>query len=330
MRASTSGAPPKVGQRIEFLSDALTDKGPATGKVAAVKTTVDGYYIVVEFADGRETMSWDDLYEAGADVRGDLWMVKAHVHGYSKKDGTYVRPHERGPAGRAPEPHHHPRAGDDGEPVMIKWPHHPSQPSTWHNANAVATFLPDGDVPTKLNGVPLRKWRDHPTSAEGWDYDDGINEDLHEPPFKLAPGKKAAAGVIIEEPDGRVWLTAPTNGFGGYDATFPKGTAEDELSLQANAIKEAFEETGLRIRITGFIGDFERTTSVARMYRAVRVGGTPAEMGWESQAVHLVPKGQMYEHLNGRADHPIAELVGAGPAPKSLNPDQKSLFHQKF
>src|SRR3546814_3051951 len=92
------------------------------------------------------------------------------------------------------------------------------------------------------------------------------------PPFHVSPGKVASSGVIVEEPDGRVWLVGPTNGFGGYRSTFPKGNAEPELSLQANAIKEAFEETGLRVKITGFVGDFTRTTSVARLYRAVRVG----------------------------------------------------------
>lgn len=261
-------------------------------------------------------------------MAGDLF--KAHVKGYAKKDGTYVKPHERGPLGRAPEPHHHAKPGDDGKPVLVKWPHHASSPSTWHSADAVATFLPDGDVPKELNGVPIRRWRDHPVTNEGWDYDDGVNHEIHEPPFKLPAGKKAASGVIIEEPDGRVWLTAPTNGFGGYDATFPKGTAEMDLSLQANAVKETFEETGLRIVITGFIGDFERSTSYARMYRARRIGGSPADAGWESQAVHLVPKGDLYEHLNMSTDHGIAELVGAGPAPVPPESDGKMWHATKF
>ena len=316
---------PKEGEKIEFLSDTLTDKGPATGIIASIKIMADGNYLTVKFGDNQEMFSWDDLEEAGADVRGGLWLVKAHVKGHVKTNGTYVKPHERGPAGRAQEPHPHPRVGDDGKPVLVKFPHHASARSTWTSAHAVATFLPDGDAPLALNGVPLRKWKDHPRTTDGWDYDEGVNDDLVEPAFTLAPGKKAAAGVVIEEPDGRVWLCAPTNGFGGYAATWPKGTAEKELSLQANAIKEAFEETGLRIRITGFIGDFDRTTSKARMYRAVRVGGTPVAMGWESQAVHLCPKGDLYEHLNGWADHPIAEQVGAGPAPEPKKPG-KPLF----
>lgn len=260
-------------------------------------------------------------------------LAKAHVHGYSKKDGTYVKPHERGDVGAPLPPHTHPQPGEKGQAITVHAPHHASAPSTWHNPDAVATFLPGGDVPLEINGLALHPWKDHPRTTGGWEFVDGINEHLDEPPLRLPPGKKAAAGVVIEEADGRVWLCAPTNGFGGYHATFPKGTAEDELSLQANAIKEAWEEAGLQIEITGFIGDFERTTSMARMYRARRVGGTPVSMGWESQAMHLVPKSHLFDLLNGPADHPIAELIGAGPAPiQTQAPEpakQKSLFGMK-
>ena len=249
-------------------------------------------------------------------------LLKAQVKGYSKKDGTYVRPHSRsGEATHLPA-HYHPHLGDDGEPVTIHHPHHPSSHSTWHNPNAVATFVPGGDIPLSINGIAIKPWRDHPKTVHGWDYLGGINEHIEEPPFVLAPGKKASAGVVIEEPDGRVWLVAPTNAYGGYVATWPKGTADDELSLQGTALKEAFEETGLQVEIVGFIGDFERTTSVARMYRARRVSGDPTTAGWETQAVHLCPRGNLYEHLNMGSDHGIAEKVGAGPAPKPSKPKQ--------
>ena len=243
-------------------------------------------------------------------------LVKAHIKGYSKKDGTYVRPHDRGDAAPHPAPHHHPKAGEKGQKVLIKKPHHPSAPSTWHNPDAVATFVPGGDVPAAINGIPIRRWKDHPRTVEGWDYTDCVNHDLEEPPFHLPPGKKAAAGVVIEEPDGRVWLVAATNEYGGYRASFAKGTADPGLSLQGTALKEVYEETGLKVQIIGFIADIERTTSKARFYRGKRVGGDPSDMGWESQAVHLVPRGALFDHLNMTTDHGLAEMIGAGPAPK--------------
>lgn len=42
----------------------------------------------------------------------------------------------------------------------------------------------------------------------------------------------------------------PSNAFGGYRATFPKGKREPGLSLEQTAIKETFEEAGLVIALT--------------------------------------------------------------------------------
>jgi 8-oxo-dGTP pyrophosphatase MutT (NUDIX family) len=235
-------------------------------------------------------------------------FVKPHL-----RDGKLVQGYHRSDAIQAPK---HPRPGEKGEAVFIHAPHTATGPEAWHDAKHVATVLPDGALPAELHGVPFAPWDEAPHTAAGWDFVDGINEALDEPPLKLAGGKAVSSGVVIEEPDGRVWLVAPTNGFGGYDATFPKGKAEPELSLQANAIKEAFEESGLQVEITGMVGDFERTTSVARLYKARRVGGTPAAMGWESQSVHLVPREKLYAVLNHSADHAVAEALGAEAPPK--------------
>lgn len=242
------------------------------------------------------------------------------VKGYSRADGVYVKQHMRAAGSifvkKKPPVQYHPKLGENGEKITVKKPTIASGKDTWDDPKAVATFVPDGAVPSSLNGVALAPWRDHPKTAAGWDYVDGINDDIDEPEFFADKYKKAAAGVIIEEPDGRIWLIAPTNAFGGYTGSVPKGTAEDELSLQANAIKEAFEETGLKVEITGFIGDFDRTTSKVRMYRAKRTGGTPVQAGWETQGVHLAPKDKLYDYLNMWSDHTIAEYIGAGPAPK--------------
>lgn len=274
-------------------------------------------------------------------MTGPMILLKAFIKGHTKKNGTYVRPyHTKTPAAK-PKPATgqaslfskpalpasavaHPVEGHHGEKVMVHYPSKPTEPKTWHDPAAVATFVPGGEVPDALNGVLFAPWEDHPVTDEGWDYVDGVDDDLDEPPLQVPANKHVSAGVVIEEPDGRVWITAPTNSFGGYQASFPKGTAEDEMSLQATAIKECWEETGLQVKITGFVGDFTRTTSVARLYRAVRVGGTPAAMGWESQAVHLVPKDQLYKLLNMSTDHAVAQAIGAGDPPKKPVPDNKS------
>jgi predicted DNA-binding WGR domain protein/ADP-ribose pyrophosphatase YjhB (NUDIX family) len=205
----------------------------------------------------------------------------------------------------------HPKANDKGGAVSIDYPTKASPSSSWGDAKQTATFVPGGDVPQALNGVPMKSWK-APSNAEGWAKVAGQNPKIDADfPFEPHPTKKTGAGVLILEPDGRVWLTRPTNAFGGYVNTYPKGTAEPGLSLQANAIKEAYEETGLKVRITGVLGDYERDTSKARMYIAQRVGGTPKDMGWESQAIRLAPTKNARQLLNKEHDRAILDdLLG--------------------
>jgi 8-oxo-dGTP pyrophosphatase MutT (NUDIX family) len=99
---------------------------------------------------------------------------------------------------------------------------------------------------------------------------------------------------VIED-DGRVWLVSPTNGFGGYAATFPKGRVDPGATLQHTAIREVYEESGLIVRLEGFLIDVARTQTYTRYYIAKRIGGCPSAMGWETQAVHLVPAARLEE-----------------------------------
>lgn len=125
---------------------------------------------------------------------------------------------------------------------------------------------------------------------------------------------------MVLEQDGRIWLVAPSNRFGGYHATFPKGRTEPTLSLQATAIKETYEESGLATALFAFIGDFARTQTFTRFYLARRIGGTPSDMGWESQAVHLVPQQEALLWLNRTADHIVlaAALKRIAQNPESV------------
>lgn len=203
------------------------------------------------------------------------------------------------------KPTQHPKHGESGNIVMIKHPTKPSAADTWHSDGRTAVFVPDGKVPKTLNAVPIHAWRDHPRQSDGWNDSGLLMPGLNEPP----PPKHSlplASGVVAVEPDGRIWMVSPTNKFGGYETTFPKGKLDHAgLSLQANAIKEGYEESGLKVRITGYLGDFKRSTSITRLYLAERVGGDPTGMGWESQAVRLVPSSEWGKHLQNPADQPV-------------------------
>ena len=202
-------------------------------------------------------------------------------------------------------PTDHPKHGETGEIVRIKHPTKPSSASAWQDARRSAVFAPGGKAPKAMNGVAIQAWRDHPRTPEDWNACDLLMPGLTEP----APPKSSlplASGVVAVEPDGRIWMVSPTNKFGGYETTFPKGKLDHgKLTLQANAVKEGYEESGLKVRITGYLGDFKRSTSITRLYFAERVGGDPTDMGWESQAVRLVPRSEWASCLQNPSDKPV-------------------------
>ena len=197
----------------------------------------------------------------------------------------------------------HPRRDDQGQPVWLFKPSLPTESSTWSDAPALARVVPDGTMPGVLNALPCAPWRQAPQDIAAWEAL-ARTMPVDEPPFDAPQGFKKAAGVVVREPDGRVWVVAPSNAFGGYPATFPKG-GMDGKSARATALVEAFEETGLQVRLTGFLVDALRSTSYTRYFLAERIGGTPAAMGWESQAVMLVPLALLSQVLNSPKDLPI-------------------------
>ncbi|MCB2051125.1 MAG: NUDIX hydrolase [Novosphingobium sp.] len=205
---------------------------------------------------------------------------------------------------------YHPRKDENGKLVTLAKPSQPSPLEAWEASDQVATVIPDGPLPKGLNTIPFCSWSNLPTSSQDWELlVDGARFD--EPDFIVEPGKKPASGVVLLEPDGRVWAVSPSNQFGGYTTTFPKGSqlAKEGLSTRANAIKEAYEESGLRVELTGFLIDVSRSTSFTRYYVGRRISGSPADMGWESQAVHLIPRQHLTSVINHKNDAPILKAL---------------------
>jgi len=205
------------------------------------------------------------------------------------------------------------------------------------NPKTSASFSKSNPPPDELNGIKFQSYS-APTTNKAWEIAAKNSEAFDEPPLPTT-NKTQGAGVIIQEPDGRVWIVHPTNEYGGYKATFPKGTVEPGMSHRATAIKEAYEESGLRVTLTGFAGDVERTTSTARYYFARRLTGTPADHGWESEKVTLAPVSELKDHLNHKIDHkmvddflakaeasaPAEAKPAAIPQPHAMSPIQKEM-----
>jgi ADP-ribose pyrophosphatase YjhB (NUDIX family) len=203
---------------------------------------------------------------------------------------------------------YHPKLDEHGAKVVLKNPSQPSPLSAWSSPSEVATVIPNGALPAALNGITLNNWTDAPTALNAWE-ELAAHCKVDEPVFTPPPHKKHAAGVVIEESDGRIWLMSPSNSHGGYINTLPKGQVDPGASKQATAIKEAFEESGLHVELTEFLIDADRTTSYTRYYRAKRIGGNPADMGWESQAIHLVPRNMLNLYLTHPSDQPLLKQM---------------------
>ncbi len=128
-----------------------------------------------------------------------------------------------------------------------------------------------------------------------------------------------SAGVVIHDPDGRVYVRKVRGRFGGYDWSFAKGRVEPGLSLEENALRELHEEMGLEARIVGVLGDYEGTTGVTRFYVGEVTGGDPGAHGEETEEVRLVTREEARGLLNMPRDRRVLEDLfrwrpsGAGP-----------------
>jgi ADP-ribose pyrophosphatase YjhB (NUDIX family) len=201
----------------------------------------------------------------------------------------------------------HPRRDEHGGVVEIRNPSEASHPSTWTDPRATAIFIPDGPVPDSLHGVSMAPWRSAPTTLRGWLEVAGQDPALDAGrPFDGGTSRRPRAGVVVVEPDGRFWVVQPTNGFpNNLTLTFAHGGVDHGLTAQAAALKEGFEETGLQLRLVRLIRDYRTNHNIMRFYLAVRVGGSPAAMGFESQAVKLMPPDEVARLLPTRRDRRI-------------------------
>lgn len=160
--------------------------------------------------------------------------------------------------------------------------------------------------PGTLNGIDFA-----PAPPKFWEKVKDVDLNV---PLPL-PGKRVdRVGVLIQEPDGRIWIVKPTNEFGDRKYTIPGGSVEPGLTNQQNALKEVWEETGLQVEITGYAGDFEDSNNQnnGRLYIGKRVGGAPWDAKIES---HIIS----YKTGKPSAESEVVSLVTLDRAAEMLN-----------
>ena len=141
------------------------------------------------------------------------------------------------------------------------------------------------------------------------------------PDFKLIPdvnikepdARVSASGVILLEPDGRIWIRKVANDYGGYIYSFAKGRVDRGYTVQQNAIKETFEELGLVSKIKSWLTDVQGDTSVTRFYLGERIGGHPSFFGQqdivETEFIVLTDKANAMRLLNKDRDKQVLSML---------------------
>ena len=202
-------------------------------------------------------------------------------------------------------PSYHPSPRPDGGHEPIKQPTESTELGTWLSPERMATVVPGSRLPDSLNGVAFN------TACPGdGDFTQLSRAVEFSEPASICPsGFTPATGVVIVESDGRVWIDHPTNAHAGYKCSFPKGRVEGGESMRETAVREAWEEAGLLVEVFSYLCDSKRSQTYSRYYLARRVGGNPAQMGWESQAVSLVPVDGLKGQLNQAVDHKVVDAL---------------------
>ena len=200
---------------------------------------------------------------------------------------------------------YHPQKDEDGNPVVIDAPSVSTPSGAWleHDAVATLSLTDEGRIPPAVNGIAFTDVP-CPASTEEWLHWN-LRISVEEPPYPQDASRRTTSGCVVIEPDDRVWLVHPSNRFAQAITTFPKGRWEHGLTLVVNAVKETLEESGLWVQPTGYLCDVVRTKSITRYYTARRLGGSPRNAGWESQAVSLVPPSILATLLNRENDRKV-------------------------
>jgi 8-oxo-dGTP diphosphatase len=129
------------------------------------------------------------------------------------------------------------------------------------------------------------------------------------------PVSEIAYGGIVFDAEGRVLLRKPSNGWGGYAWTFPKGAPDLEIntSPEQTALREVREETGVTCEVVSSLpGRYESDTCFTQYFLMRPLSQVP-EFDFETEEVRWV------------AVEEAVQLISLTSTPKGLKRDLDAL-----
>jgi 8-oxo-dGTP pyrophosphatase MutT (NUDIX family) len=121
----------------------------------------------------------------------------------------------------------------------------------------------------------------------------------------------SAGGVVftVNQKQIHICIVAPTNGYGGYTWTFPKGRMESGESKESTAVREVAEEAGVVAEIEKFhpyLGLFSGTSSNSH-YFVMRAVGSTAKTDGEMAETKWATIPEARKLLNSSRDQSILD-----------------------
>ncbi len=120
------------------------------------------------------------------------------------------------------------------------------------------------------------------------------------------PKWTSAGGVVYKNINGKIHicLIKPSNGYGGYTWTFPKGRMDPGESKEETALREVREEAGVVAKIQSYLGQYEGTSSISHYFIMTSIEDG-LETDFETEDVVFVPIEKASKMLNSSRDKQI-------------------------
>lgn len=167
-------------------------------------------------------------------------------------------------------------------PKELKWGDpgwKPKQPKTWVDPKTGKEYPWDAKKAKKK--PPPTPWEDPETGELYYVSPSGKKYPWDPEKTKPKPRKlwTSAGCVVIPSMDDHdhCYIIKPANNYGPW--AFPKGRVDQGESMKQAALREVWEETGLKVKILpgahAYIGKGKGSFSITHFYLAVRTGGRP-------------------------------------------------------